>query len=154
MCNSTGMAIHLNYTKLSQYDRPFKLHFKGTKNESCSVSHDTTTNNINNETIFLQANFEECCIGVFERDGNIIYNHTILVTFGANPTSELVFREEEIAFEVECTKLNNITVHLNSAYMNVTNLVKQTFKKCEYTRFTLFYSKIVLKIVYDAFKIA
>ena len=126
------MAIHLNYTKLSLYNRPFKVHFKGTKNASCITHHNTTTNNINNKTIFLQANFDRCCIGVFERDGNIIYNHTILVTFGENPTgSQIVFRQEEIAFDVECTKLNNITVHLDGAYVNVTSLKKQTFIKCK-----------------------
>ena len=133
------MTIYLNYTKLLQRNQQFKVYFKGSNNASCITHHNTSTNNINNKTIFLQANFDECGINMFAKDGNIVYNQTILVTFGKNPTgSQIVFRQEEIAFDVECTKLNNITVHLDGAYVNVTSLKKQTFSKCKLQRLKLY----------------
>lgn len=71
-------------------------------------------------------------------NGDFIYNQTVLLTYGTNPESDFVYREEVISFDVKCTKLSNSTVYLErSGHVNVSRLAPQTFTKGEKTN-TLF----------------
>jgi len=138
VCTNTGMKVKFNKTVLDLHKRPYKIHFLNTNVSSCIAPHNTTTNLMsNNETIWLQANFNQCAIAVHQEQGSIVYKQTVAVTYGTNPKSSLVFREEKILFEARCTKSNNFTVVLDGEYLNVTALQKMTFNKTNTAEFKI-----------------
>ena len=129
ICNGTGMTLKINYTKFNSHGRPFKIHFKEADHSSCHVAHNSTDNLVNDQ-LFIHSSYNSCGIQVFQRGFDIVYNQTILLTYGKNPKSDLVYREEVITFDVGCTKINNLTVNLDQlGHVNVSSLTPQTFVK-------------------------
>ena len=124
------MTLQVNATKFNSHGRPFKIHFNNTVDPACSVSYNSTENLIGDQ-LQIHASFNSCEIFKTElSNGNFIYNQTVLLTYGENPASQLIYREEVITFNVECTKLSNSTVFLESqGHLNVTRLAKQIFSK-------------------------
>ena len=129
-CNSTSMTMNFNLTKLNLHNREFQIFFLNHQNTSaCIVQHNSTEHILNNDTITLRAKFNECGIAVYQRDNEIVYNQTVVILYGENPQSSLVFREEETVYGVECTKTNNLTIQLDQNYFNVSSMRKQIFHK-------------------------
>lgn len=124
------MTLQVNATKFNSHGRPFKIHFNNTVDPACSVSYNSTDNLIGDQ-LQIHASFNSCEIFKTElSNGNFIYNQTVLLTYGENPASQLIYREEVITFNVECTRLSNSTVFLESqGHLNVTRLAKQIFSK-------------------------
>ena len=118
------MIFQVNVTKFNSHRRPFKIHFQNAVDPACSASHNSTGNQLQ-----IHANFDSCNITKTNlSNGNFLYNQTVLLTYGKNPDSQLIYREEVIKFDVECTKLSNSTVYLESmGHVNVTRLAKQNF---------------------------
>ena len=137
------MTLQINFTKFSLHGRPFKMHFLNATDPACSVPHNST--DLVDDKLQIHASYESCGIEVFQRGGDIIYNQTVLLTYGKNPDSELVFREEDITFAVQCVKGRNSTVFLESlGHVNVTGIETQTFKKGEILIFQLFALSLVI----------
>lgn len=123
------MTLQINFTKFSLHGRPFKMHFLNATDPTCSVLHNSTDNLIA-DNLQIHSSYKSCGVDVFQRGDDIVYNQTILLTYGTNPDSPLVYREEDITFAVECTKRWNLTVFLESfGYVNVTAIETQAFKK-------------------------
>ena len=127
------MKINFDVAKLISRGRPFTIQFKdvnitATSNSTgspCMLQYNGTED-MTNKTLILEADFNECGIEVYQREDQIVFNQTILVTF---VTSNLVKRLEQIAFEMECIKVNNFTVDFegNQKYLNVNGLTKEVF---------------------------
>ena len=148
LCNATGMTLKINYTKFISHDRPFEIHFKNTTDHACSVPHNSSENLINDQ-LQIHATYNTCGIDIFERGDDIVYNQTVLLTYGINPKSDLVYREEVIKFDVECKKMSNLTVYLEAlGHINVTELAEQTFTKSKYIK-SLFKGLRLQKIFSD-----
>jgi len=130
-CNATSMSIEFDVVKLISRGRPFKIHFqnanlteaKNSSGSSCMLQYNGTED-MTNKTLILEANFNECGIDIYQQNGFIVYNQTVLVSFGENPKSSPVYRLEEVAFKVGCKKSNNLTVNLDG-YFNVTSTLKR-----------------------------
>ena len=131
------MKMFFNLTKLNSHNRDFKIHFLNQTNITCQVAHNSTENIINNQTIWLESDYDKCGIDVQQRDGKIVYNQTVVVTYGKDLVSTIVSRKENTFFTAECLKANNFTVQLEGNYFNVTFMKKQTFHK----------GKVILNII-------
>jgi len=142
VCNGTGMTLQVNFTKFNSHGRPFKIHFQNTVDPACSVSYNSTENLIGDQ-LQIHASFNSCDITKTDlSNGNFLYNQTVLLTYGKNPSSQLIYREEVIKFEVECTKLSNSTVYLESmGHLNVTRLAEQTFTKVGNSTFDIVFKR-------------
>ena len=126
------MTLKINITKFNSHGRPFKIYFKESNHSICHVAHNSADNLVDDQ-LFIHSNYNSCGIQVFQRESDIVYNQTILLTYGNNPESDLVYREEVISFNVECMKQNNLTVNLDKlGHVNVSSLTPQTFTKSMY----------------------
>jgi len=141
ICNGTGMTLQINFTKFSLHGRPFKMHFINTTDPACSVPHNSTDSLIDDK-LQIHASYKSCGIDVFQRGDDIVYNQTVLLTYGSNPDSQLVYREEDITFAVECTKRRNSTVYLESlGHVNVTAIETPTFRKVGNATFDIVFNR-------------
>ena len=120
------MSIKLNADKFGQHGRAFTFGFKDSVDSACSA-------NTASEEVMLSADFTQCGIVQTVEDGSIKYSQTLYVTYGVNPESALVYRQERISFEVECVQSTNVEAGLDGAYVNVSSLEEQTVSQCKKT---------------------
>jgi len=135
-CSSKGMLVHFNKTTLDSHKQTYKIEFMDTNSSSCMVTHNTTQH-LSNNTILLQANFNQCAIAVAQENENIVYKQTIVVTFGQNPKSSLVYREEKVKLQMRCEKANNLTVNLDGKFINVTAIAERKINKTRDAKFDI-----------------
>jgi len=133
-CGNNGMTIDLDAAKFNKHGRGFTFAFKDTTDVGCSVG----SGDANGDSLVLAADFNECGIAVSSEDGSIKYSQTLYVTYGMNPSSSIVFREERITFEVECVKPAGAEVTLGGAgYVNVTSIEEQTVSQSDESAFDI-----------------
>jgi len=116
VCGPNMMKISLNVDKFNQHNRPYRAYFEGyDKHPICSVKHGNT-----GDPLELNSKFNECGVQLIQHQGQIIYTQIVLVTYGYNPKSSLVYREEAIRFKVECVLQTDLSVGLaDPGYLNV-----------------------------------
>jgi len=61
----------------------------------------------------------------------------LYITYGANPASALVYRQERITFEVECVQSTSVAASLDGDYVNVTSLEEQTVSQSDNSEFDI-----------------
>jgi len=124
-CDDTHMAVWFNKIALDERDngdynnRTWQIYFEGQRDDSsCTTYHwDATRKAENyeglsnpetmNSSFFLGAPINNCGINRFADDKHIIYNATVIVTYGQNP-NDFIHREEYDKYNVMC--LRNRTV--------------------------------------------
>lgn len=147
------MTIDLDAAKFNKHGRDFTFAFKDTTDAGCSVG----SGDANGDSLVLAADFNECGIAVSTEDGSIKYSQTLYVTYGMNPSSSIVFREERITFEVECVKSAGAEVTLGGAgYVNVTSIEEQTVSQCKMIMIIFYnnlYVILYICIIYHWWKI-
>jgi len=180
-CDDTDLAVFFNKTALDERqdgvnnNRTWQIYFEGERgNASCTTYHwDTskvdanyaTTNArfINNPTdlpssVHIGAGVKKCGINVFADATHIIYNTTLIVTYGENPTAD-IGREEYNKYNIMCLRNRTVNVmeNFNVTYLKTgkasknatedfaftfkhTNMADQAttvYKLGEYIKFTL-----------------
>jgi len=142
-CDDTAMYVFFNKTQLDQRtngvtnNRNYSIKWDGQdSNPACKISLDSSSNigNINSmssfsNTIWIKAALPSSC-GLIELYDNkhIIYNHTVIVTYGENPRHDII-REEHDLYHVMCLKNRTSRTKVDGDYFNVTyNLVPQEEK--------------------------
>ena len=91
--------------------------------------HSTNTTNMKNDSIWISADYHECGIDVFEENGHIIYNQTVVITYGHVDPKALIVRSEQEKFSLRCQKGQNLTINLEGASVNVSSLKGEEFTK-------------------------
>ena len=139
------MTIDLDADKFKKHGRDFTFTFKDATDSSCSVESGEADGN----SLVLSAQFNECGISISSDDSSIKYSQVLYVTYGMNPNSDIVFREERITFEVECVKAAGAEVSLGGAgYVNVTSIEEQTINKCKLTFNNIFKKQFTIVAPY------
>lgn len=134
-CTDSLFVVYFNKTafdeKTSTGNRPYSIKFFGKTSENCTANANRTENIDSNYTasmptkftssIFIGTNLTEnmCGINVFSDANNIIYNTTIVVTYGKNPPNSLIVREEYDFYNVMCLMKRNVTEKLNNYKFDV-----------------------------------
>jgi len=130
-CSADGMNIKLNAAKFNKHGRSFTFGFKDSDDASCSSTENTA------DEVILSADFTQCGMVQKVEDGAIKYSQTLYVTYGMNPASALVYREETITFYVECVQSTNVAAGLDGDYVNVTSLEEQTVSQSDNSEFDI-----------------
>uniref|UniRef100_A0A7M5UTH4 ZP domain-containing protein n=1 Tax=Clytia hemisphaerica TaxID=252671 RepID=A0A7M5UTH4_9CNID len=185
-CNDDSIAVFFNKTALDERqdgnnnNRTWQIYFEGQRGDaSCTTYHwDTTKQDANfglegeisNPSADLPSNVNigsavtRCGINVFADAINIIYNTTVIVMYGENPTAG-IGREEYNKYNVMC--LRNRTVETDLENFNITYIKtgkaskndtadfvfslthssiagpsKPVYKVGEYIKFTLFLTSL------------
>ena len=126
------MTVDLDATKFKKHGRSFTFSFKGASKAECSIDSTQAVG----DSLVLSTDFNKCGIVVSTDAGTIAYKQTLYVTYGMNPNSNLVFRQERITFEVECLKKSSATIELaGDGHVNVSSLEEQTVSQCKITLF-------------------
>ena len=113
-------------------NRPYNIRFYGqSSNGSCSTNGTSTTDidihstapvpgSLTNGTVYIGTNLTEnmCGINIIASPENIIYNSTIVVTYGKNPTSEIL-REEYDYYNVMCLRNRTVEQQLEGSKIDV-----------------------------------
>lgn len=110
MCNVTSMKVSFPKQQLisrltnAVTTRDFEIKFLGQEGVSgCSMVMSNTTNT-NGAMIYIEADYENCGVTIYEDNDKLIYNQTVIVLYGRNPSNSLVFREEHDEYIVKCIK--------------------------------------------------
>ena len=116
VCSPNTMKIILNVDKFNQHNRPYRAYFEGyDRHPICSAKRVST-----GDSLELNSKFNECGVQLIQHQGEIIYTQIILVTYGYNPKSSLVYREETVRFKVECVVQTDLSIGLaDPGYLNV-----------------------------------
>lgn len=121
-CNTRSLKLSFNKTLIEARKRPYEIKFHGQDGvNGCSGINGTQPNYINGDQIHIDADYEDCGINIIESNENIIYNQTVIVLYGENPSNHLVFREEFDEYNVQCIKHRNFTQHMENV-INVTHV--------------------------------
>jgi len=126
LCDDTHFAVWFNKTALDERqdgtnnNRTWQIYFEGQRDDAtCTTYHwdanknDASYNGLSNpvaslpSSVLIGAPVKNCGINVFADATHIIYNTTLIVTYGQNPTAE-IGREEYDKYNVMC--LRNRTV--------------------------------------------
>ena len=157
-CVDTALVVYFNKTALdsrtiNEYsNRPYSIKFSGTDSKECMITNGNLSNvNIHfneyaktsmspSDTIYIAANFTEniCGISTISDESSIIYNTTIIVTYGENPNL-LIKREEYDYYHVKCVR--NRTVQeksLDNAPINVAFRETQLVDKSKFFHFDIY----------------
>jgi len=130
-CSTDGMTVTLNAAKFNKHGRTFTFGFKDSDDSACSSANNTA------DEVVLSANFNQCGMVATVEDGAIKYSQTLYVTYGVNPASALIYREETITFDVECVQSTNVAAALDGEYVNVTSLEEQTVSQTDESAFDI-----------------
>jgi len=121
LCDDTDMVVYFNKTALDERtitdysNRTYKIAFAGQADVStCSVDGSTISNIDSNygalvstaafsSRIYISSGYGDCGVNVFEDLDTITYNHSVIVTYGENPTPN-VRREEYDTYNVQCIR--------------------------------------------------
>lgn len=130
MCNETSMMLTFNKTVLESRERNYTIKFADNDEYPCKIEGDTIETNTIDDQVWIMAHYNQCGIHVFDHSNHSIgYNQTVIVTYGENPDSDLVFREEYDEYNVQCVKKSNYEVELEEDYLNVTHEETEEFKE-------------------------
>ena len=119
ICNETALTMKFNKTQLDERKRDYSIKFKGESIEECMVYH-TNSSHVMDGYIWISSNYNKCGIDIYEEDDDIVYNQTVIITYGYDPTSSGVYREEHDEFSVSCHKHKNFTRSMD--VVNVTDV--------------------------------
>jgi len=104
-CTDVQMTVIFNGTELNarttaDTDRPWKVNFFGYDDTNrCNATKEDFIGGTS--VLQLTANVSECGINVYEEGDYIVYNQTLVVTYGENPNS-MIIREEYDLYNVKC----------------------------------------------------
>ena len=155
-CVDTALVVYFNKTALdsrtiNEYsNRPYSIKFSGTDSKECMITNGNLSNvNIHfneyaktsmspSDTIYIAANFTEnmCGINAISDNSSIIYNTTIIVTYGENP-NPLIQREEYDHYNVQCVRNRTVSASLGSEPVSVLFRDTQQINK---SKFIFFFS--------------
>lgn len=126
-CDDTHLAVWFNKTALDERqmgaynNRTWQIYFEGKRdNTACTTYHwdtskvDASYNSLTSPSadfpsnVYIGAGANECGINYFADATHIIYNTTVIVTYGQNPNDQ-IGREEYDKYNVMC--LRNRTVN-------------------------------------------
>lgn len=136
VCTDSLFVVYFNKSALdgrSSSNRPFNLEFYGqASDDNCSTNGTSTTNIdihstapmpglLTNGTVYIGTNLTEnmCGINIIGADENIIYNTTIVVTYGKNPDNPTISREEYDYYNIMCLMNRTVEQKLNGDKLDV-----------------------------------
>lgn len=110
-CSSSGLTLTFNKTQLDNSGRNYTIKFKDNSDAECGIDHGTTEN-VKYEDIWIAADYNKCGIKVSENGTNIVYEQTVIVTYGKDTNNDIQ-RAVEDEYEVKCQKSRNVTESLD-----------------------------------------
>jgi len=134
VCTDSLFVVYFNKSALDSRslspgnNRPYNIKFYGqASNGSCSTNGTSTTDinihytapvpgSLTNGTVYIGTNLTEnmCGINIIASAENIIYNTTIVVTYGENPTPAIL-REEYDYYNVMCLMNRSVEQQLEGS---------------------------------------
>jgi len=124
-CTDVQMTVRFNGTEMNarttdDTHRPMKVNFFGYDDTNqCNATKDDFLTNT--QILQLAVNMSECGINVYEEGDYIVYNQTLVVTYGENPNS-MIIREEYDLYNVKCY-LNKTA---NGNFGNLNTIIRET----------------------------
>lgn len=106
------MIVTFNKTVLDAGGRNYSIMFKGQSDYPCNVNATMLSNTVG-DTIQLVADYNECGIDVYQNNSVITYNQTVMVSYGENPASSVIFRVNYDEYSLKCHKSNNLTASMD-----------------------------------------
>lgn len=126
-CTTSSMNLTLNKTQIDSRGRDYKIFFYDQESDvNCMILANTT--NVYDGEIWLAADYNDCGINIVSSGTDLIYNQTIVINYGENPNSNLIFREENDYYHVKCTKSGNMSVNIAGESITVTKMEKTVEK--------------------------
>jgi len=136
-CVDTALVVYFNKTALESRtingysNRPYSIRFAGTDSEECMAAGGNSSNinsnytvitatSMSSDTVYIATNFTQnmCGINTISDESSIIYNTTVIVTYGENP-NPLIKREEYDHYNVKCVRDRKVNASLGNAPANV-----------------------------------
>jgi len=124
-CNSTHMQLKLNKTALEDRNSVFKISFQDESDNECVIFNSNATTQ-DASFIWIESELKSCGIKQRIDEQNIIFNQTIIIQYGSNPSGGLIYREEFDSYDVNCKVSRNETAEVSIGTVIETSL---TFKK-------------------------
>ena len=133
-CSDTEFVVYFNKTSLDSRNTPtnnrtFTIKFAGTSESACRVvgtssintTYDSIESTVFTSNISIGTKFSEnmCGINVLSDDTHIIFNTTIIVTYGENP-KDFIRREEYDYYSVMCLMNRTVDGKLSGDKVDVT----------------------------------
>jgi len=157
-CDDTDLAVFFNKTALDERqdginnNRTWQIYFEGQRDDTaCTTYHwDTSKVDANYATtasgtinvpvadlpssVHIGAGVKTCGINVFADATHIIYNTTLIVTYGQNPTAA-IGREEYDKYNVMCLRNRTVNemVNFNVTYRQTGNDAKNDTEDFDFT---------------------
>ena len=122
------MVLKLNKTALEERNSDFKIFFQDESDNNDCVRFSANATTQDNSSIWIESKLTECGIKQRQDNDNIIFNQTVNIQYGNNPTGNLIYREEIDSYDVSCEIARNDTAVLSIGTVTETSL---TFKKCK-----------------------
>ena len=159
-CTDSLFVVYFNKTALesqtngSYSSRPYFIKFSETKNPECMIDQNNSSN-INKDyhnkvkkptifatsgTVYIGTNLTKnmCGVNIISDQTSIIYNTTIIVTYGINP-SPIIQRETYDYYHVKCIRNRTVNAKLVDEKFDV--ILKETEKVAKSNNFVIFISK-------------
>lgn len=135
-CESNKLSLAINKTEIDANERNYTVKFAGQTDDDCMFTNINYTSDID-EMVTISSNYSDCGIDVYEDGNNIIYNQTVVITYGENPTNSIIQRVETDQFKLRCEKTRNFTKTADT--INVTKISGGTVDKGKNEIAVLFY---------------
>jgi len=153
LCDDTHFAVWFNKTALDERqdgtnnNRTWQIYFEGQRDDAtCTTYHwDTSKNDANYNSLSnpaatlpssvqIGAPVKNCGINVFADATHIIYNTTLIVTYGQNPTAD-IGREEYDKYNVMCLRNRTVNemVNFNVTFRQTGNDAKNDTEDYSFT---------------------
>lgn len=141
VCTDSLFVVYFNKSALDgrssspNHNRPYNIRFYGQASDgNCSTNGSSTSNtadfhsnapapdSLPNGTVYIGTNLTEnmCGINIISEDEHIIYNTTIVITYGVNPTNNaMISREEYDYYNIMCLMNRTVEQKLNKSKIDV-----------------------------------
>ena len=163
-CTDSLLVVYFNKTALDSQtnaafsNRPYSIKFAGTTIPECMIDKSSSSSNTNKDynniiqqptifassgSVYIATNFTEnmCGVNVISDEFSIIYNTTIIVTYGENP-NPLIQREEYDHYNVMCVRNRTVNEKLFGKKVDVIlEETEQATKSACFFFYEFFYSE-------------
>ena len=109
-CSSSGLRASFNITELEAQLLPYSIKFIG--NNTCQSINAASTSHIKDGQIWIASNYTDCEIKAYHEGDQIAFEQTILVEYGSQSPSSLVYRYFNSSYKVKCVLDRNVTADL------------------------------------------
>ena len=108
-CSGSNMTIGFNKTELDENILPYKIHFN---HSNCDYANKTSTDKLIDGRLWVSSNFSDCGMLVEESGEDMIFHATVVVEYGSESASKVIYRYFKDTYDLKCILDRNITADL------------------------------------------